>query len=144
MGLFPSKRRRKLQMANYEPLVVDDRDEAMGRAAETFWSEPIEERNQFANRLLAWAELEGVQTLNAMKRLVVDTECAVRVEEWRRQDPDVEPDEALEDLRQLLLEMVRAVAAPRANASNYHSHLGPDIPLIIGEVFERLCREDPA
>ena len=142
MGLFSFKRRR--QMAKYEPLGVDDRDEAMGRVAEVFWSEPVEERNQFANRLLAWAELDDAQTLASMKRLVVDTESAVRVEDWRREDPSVETESALEDLRNLLVEMVRAVAAPRANASNYHTHLGPDIPLIIGEVFERLCRQDRA
>ena len=143
MGLFSSTKRRKpRQMARYEPLEVGDRDEAMGRLAEVFWGEPVEARNTFANRFLAWAELQDPATFAAMKRLVVDTESAVRVEEWRREDPGVEVDVALAELRGLLLEMVQAVAAPRANGANYHTHLGPDIPLIVGEVFARLCRGD--
>ena len=143
MGLFsPNRRRKPLQMARYQPLEVGDRDEAMGRVAEVFWSEPVEARNEFANRVLAWGELQDASTFEAMKRLVVETESAVRVEGWRREDPEVEVDVALAELRDLLLEMVRAVAAPRATASNYHTHLGPDIPLIVGEVFVRQCRGD--
>lgn len=140
MGLFSRRKEpaSSAQMAGYRPLDIANREDAARRLADTFWNEPLQVRNEFANGLLAWAETQGVEDFDLMKTLVLDTEYAMCVKEWTRKDPTMDGDLAAAKLQVLMLEMVRATAEPKANGDNYHASLGADIPLIVRSAFENL------
>lgn len=138
MGLFSRKREPKLEMADYEPLDISDRDEATDRLAEAFWNEPLQVRNEFANSLLAWAEREDPDAYEAMKRLVLATEYALCVKEWTRKDPDMDSDLAAAKLEVFVVGMVQDMTDGEADGSNYHVYLNADIPIIVRKLYTRL------
>jgi hypothetical protein len=125
-------------MAGHQPLHIANQEEVAKRLSDTFWHEPLQVRNEFANGLLAWAELQDEETYDVVKRLVIDTEYALSIKEWTRKDPSMDKELALAKLAALTVELVRTTADPSVDGTNYHECLGPDIPIIIRQAFDSL------
>ena len=66
-------------MEGVKPLVDPSTDEIVNRLSKDSFNPSIQERTEYANALLAWAEQQGPEELDRYRNLVFTMECAKRI-----------------------------------------------------------------
>jgi hypothetical protein len=137
-GMF----KRKDRMGEYAPLIDPSYDEITERLARNQFDVPVNERNDYANALLAWAERMGPEEFAKWRSLVVQSEIGICARDWTARSED-DTETAVARITMVVDHFVREVNRGR-RVKNYEDGLWANIPSVINAMYRSLVdSKDP-
>ena len=145
MGLFrrrakavaPEDLRHQMRDLGYAPIEPMSDDEIVQRLADASFTTPLEERNAYANGLLAWAEAQSIEEFFKLRHLILAVEIARHTRDWHKRFPDESLDLATAKIEGLLAAMT-ADTMGRTPEESYELYFGPDIPSTLEQMYDAL------
>jgi hypothetical protein len=96
----------------------------------------LDDRNDSANAMLAWAEDQGPAKFSEVRFMLFQREFAVNAGDWVKRFPE----ESVEDiaLKQAAFMDLMARKAFGYRGDNYEEAFGPDIPKIVNQAYMKM------
>lgn len=133
MGLI----RKNTMMKGYAPLhPAPSYDEIADHLSDC--SLAVEQRNAYANALLAWAESVSAAEFSKFRQLVMGSEIANAARDWSSKQPELSVELAVARMYAWMIEITRGVSNKRATGDNFYESWGPNIPSTVNHAYQTL------
>ena len=131
-------------MHGHAPLTGVGRDEALATYADLLLAAGVDERNAFANGMLAWAERQSPRTFSTLRHVVFKGELRRHgsdyAETFSHLGPAHDAGLAVAKLQYLTVRLGQGKYGDGVTMTNYQTFFGPDIPRTLDTLYQRAVK----
>ena len=128
-------------MQGHAPLTGVDRNQALNAYAELLLSADVDERNGFANAMLAWAEEDSQDCFNSLRQVVFEGELRRHSTDYAatfgRLGPTHDAGLAVAKVQYLVVRLGQGRYGEQVTFENYETFFGPDIPATLATLYQK-------